>query len=196
MRRNRTLLIAVPTLIGWVGGAVWAEDAKPAKEDIAAYIGDSPVTLKELDAKVLKTNMKLAQSLYDARRAAVDDIVIDRALADEAKSKNVSVDQLLKEKIAAKATPVTDADVNAYYETNKARMGGKTLEQVGPQIKNYLASQKEGVARTALLNELKGAAKVRITLDVPRIDFQLSANDPVKGPPTAKVTIIEFSDFQ
>lgn len=182
--------------IAWIGGTTRAEDAKPAKDEIAAYVGDAAVTTAELDAKILKTNMKLAQSLYDARRAAVDDVIIDRALGAEAKTKGVAVDQLLKEKIAAKTTPVTDAEVQAYFEANKGKMGGKTMEQVGGQIKQMLAGQKETAARTAILNELKNASKVRIVLDAPRVEFKLAANDPVKGPATAKVTIVEFSEFQ
>jgi len=196
MQRKRIVLLAGVASIGWIGGAVRAEDAKPAKDEIAAYIGDSPVTLQELDAKVLKTNMKLAQQMYDARRAAVDDVIIDRALAAEAKAKGVDVEKLLQEKIAAKATPVTDADVQSYYDTNKSRMGGKTFEEVGPQIRNYLVSQGEGGARTAVVNELKSSTKVRILLDAPRVEFKLAANDPVQGPASAKVTIIEFSEFQ
>jgi hypothetical protein len=190
-------------VLAWIAsvgitGAAWAgEDAKAgAKPEIAAYIGDSPITIDELDAKILKTNMKLAQQLYDARRAAVDEVIMDRALGADAKAKGVTVDQLLKEKIAAKVTAVSDTDVSAYFETNKARMGGKTLEQVSGQVKSYLAQQRETEAKTAILTELKSSAKVRITLDAPRVEIKVAAHDRVKGSPNAKVTIFEFSEFQ
>lgn len=167
-----------------------------AQADAAAKFGNETISLKEIDEKLLKTNMKLAQDLYNARRATLDQILMERLLAADAKEKNVSVDQLINEKLGEKTQPVTDAEVSAYYEANKGRMGGKPLEQVGPQIKQHLTGQKQSAAKDELLRELKQKAQVKITLDPPRANVTLAANDPVKGPATAKVTIIEFSEFQ
>ena len=196
--RAKQLIVLAWVAVGGIAGVAWAgEDAKAgAKPNVAAYIGDSPITTDELDAKILKTNMKLAQDLYNARKAAVDEVILDRALGADAKAKNVTVDQLLKEKVAAKVAPVTDAEVSAYVETNKARMGGKTLEQVSGQVKSYLTQQKETEARDGILKEIKSSANVRITLDAPRAEIKLAANDPIKGPKDAKVTVVEYSDFQ
>lgn len=197
MRRKTLAVLAWIAAVGYTCAAWAGEDAKTgAKPEIAAYIGDSPITIDELDAKVLKTNMKLAQELYNARKAAVDEVILDRALGADAKTKGVTVDQLLKEKVAAKVTAVTDAEVSAYFETNKARMGGKTLEQVAGQVKNYLASQRDTEARNAIIQEVKSAAKVRITLDAPRIETKVAATEPFKGSANAKVTILEYSEYQ
>lgn len=164
--------------------------------DVAAKFGSETISLKEIDEKILKTNMKLAQDLYNARKAAIDQIVMERTLGPDAKAKNVTVDQLIKEKVAEKVQPVTDAEVSAYFENNKGRMGGKTLDQVSGQIKQQLTGQREGAAREALIKELKEKAQVKVTLDAPRANVSVAANDPVKGPATAKVTIVEFSEFQ
>jgi len=171
-------------------------ESPDAKAGVAATIGGKPVTTAELDEKILKANMKLAQQLYDARKAAIDEIVIDRALGEEAKGRNITVDQLLKERAASKVTPVNDADVQLFYEGNKGRFPGKTMEQAAPQIKSTLANQRESNARASLIAELKTKADVKLLLDLPRADVAVAANDPVKGPADAKVTIIEFSEFQ
>lgn len=170
--------------------------AADAQSDAAAKFGSETISLKEIDDKLLKTNMKLAQDLYNARKATLDQLLLERLLAADAKAKNVTVDDVIKEKVAEKVQPVTDAEVSAYYEANKGRMGGKTLEQVGPQVRQQLVSQKQNVARDALLRELKQKAQVKVMLDAPRATVTLAANDPVKGPATAKVTIVEFSEFQ
>jgi len=196
--------------IGWAAafvvstmghGLTWADpQAKPepagSKAGVAAYIGEQAITTNELDEKVLRTNMKLAQDLYNARKGALDQVMMERMLGEEAKSKGVTVDQLIKERTAANTKPVTDEDVDAYYKANSGRMGGKTLEQMSGQIRNYLTTQKENEGREALLTELKEKAKVRVVLDPPRADVKVAANDPVKGPKDAKVTIVEFSEFQ
>jgi hypothetical protein len=91
---------------------------------------------------------------------------------------------------------VTDAQVEEFYNANRARMGGKTLEEMAPRIRPYLASQRSGQARTLLLDEIKQKVGVRIILEPPRVNVVTSPNDPVKGPASAKVTIVEYAEFQ
>jgi len=184
-----------------VGTAAWSQtpakpDAPKAEPGVAATIGGKPVTIQELDAKALKKDMKLAQSLYDARRAALDQVLMERLLGEEAATQKITVDELIKKKVAEKAKPVTDADVEAYYKANSARMGGKTMEQVSEQIKKQLTSQQDNEARSNLLTQLREKADVKIALDPPRADVVIAANDPFKGPKDAKVTIVEYSEFQ
>jgi hypothetical protein len=184
----------------WCASLASAQDAaKPASKDpgIAATVNGQPVTTAELDVKVLKTNMKLAQQLYDGRKAALDQIVLDRALAKEAEEKKMTVDQLVSAKVAEKVKPVTDEDVKAYFDANQGRMQGKTLEQSSGQIKGFLASQRESEAKNNLLADVRKSANVKILMDVPRAEIAVAPNDPVKGGgKDAKVTVIEFSDFQ
>lgn len=193
LKRN---LWAIVCVCGLAHCAVRAESPAGGEPGVAAVVDGEKITLNELDARALKSNMKLAQSLYDARRAVLDDLLMERLLAAEAKKKGVTAEELLKSRIEAKATPVTDADAKAYYDANVARMRGRTLEQVASQIKLMLRNQRGSGARAAVLAELMKDASVKIVLDAPRADVAVAANDPMKGPKDAKVTIVEFSDFQ
>jgi len=180
---------------------VWAgdppkTDAAKADLDVAAYIGGKPISLKELDAKVFKTNSKLAQQLYDARRATVDELILETALGPEAKAKGVTTHQYLQEQIKAKAKPITDADIQAYFTANQARMGGRTFEQVSAQINQMLVNQRETEAREAIMSEVKAKSEIKIVLEPPRVEMIVAANDPFKGSKDAKVTIVEYSEFQ
>ena len=201
MSRIGRLVFACAGFSLFVGAAAWAQapakpDAPKADPGVAATIGGKPVTIQELDAKALKTDMKLAQSLYDARRAALDQVLMERLLGEDAAAQKITVEALIQKRIDEKVKPVTDADVEAFYKTNSARMGGRTMEQVAPQIRRQLTSQQESEARNSLLVQLKEKAEVKISLDPPRADVVIAANDPVKGPKDAKVTIVEFSEFQ
>jgi hypothetical protein len=198
MKRKNRLLFGLSGSLLCGSLALAQEPAKtPAKDaGVAAYVDDKPITTAELDEKVLKTNMKLAQQLYDARKAAVDQVILERVYAKEAAEKKVSVDEIVKAKVAEKAKPVTDEEVQAYYNANQARMGGKPLDQMTAQIKQFLGGQRETEARNALLAEARAAAKVRMVLDAPRAEVAVAANDPAKGPASAKVTVVEFSEFQ
>ena len=201
MSRIRLRVVACAALSAWGSAAVWAQapakpDAPKADPGVAATIGGKPVTFQELDAKALKTDMKLAQSMYDARRAALDQVLMERLLGEDAAAQKITVDELIRKRVAEKVKPVTDEAVEAYYKANSARMGGKTLEQTSAQIRPFLTSQQETEAKSNLLAELKGKADVKVLLDAPRAEIVIAANDPVKGPKDAKVTIAEYSDFQ
>lgn len=198
MAQTRFRLLALTAACSVVSAAAWGQE--PAKADakagVAAIVNGEPITNAEVDAIALGKNMQLAQQVYDARKQALDQVIMQRLLGAEAKTQGITVDALVEKKLAEKMTPVTDDDVKSFYETNKGRMGGQTVEQVGEQIRNYLKSQRETEARKALLDELKANQKIQITLDAPRAEVKVAANDPVKGPADAKVTIVEFSEFQ
>src|SRR3989304_6073960 len=85
MSKIKLRIVACAALGVFGGPAAWAQtppkpDAPKAEPGGAATIGGKPVTIQELDAKALKTDMKLAQSLYDARRAALDQVLMERLL--------------------------------------------------------------------------------------------------------------------
>lgn len=185
-----------PGVLFTLWGCLIAGTALASDENVAAYIDDKPVSLSDLDAIAIGKNMKLAQTLYDARAAALDEVILKRALSDEAKEQGVSVEELIAKKIEMKTKPVTDEDVAQFFNQNKARMGNRTLEQIAPQIKAHLQGNQESAARKEVMDEIKAKHKIRIVLDPPRIDMPVSDDEPMKGPKTAQITIVEFSEFQ
>jgi hypothetical protein len=91
---------------------------------------------------------------------------------------------------------VTDEQVTDFYNKNKARMGNQTAEQMSGRIRQFLTSQNQQTAENAYLATLKKKAGVRIALDPPRVDVQISENDPSKGPVDAPILLVAFSEFQ
>jgi protein-disulfide isomerase len=99
-------------------------------------------------------------------------------------------DQLLAE---IKPTAVTDADVDAFYEQNKAQIP-RPKDQVAGQIKTYLEQQGQQKAKTEYFKTLEAKYKVEMKMEPIRVE--VAATGPAKGPASAPVTIVEFSDFQ
>ncbi len=197
---NRWALVCIAACM-CMNVSVWAEpkgesDTLKADAGIAAYIGGKAITMVELDAKALGTNMKLAQSLYDARLKTLNEIIMERMLAEEAAAQGTTVQAVINKRLAEKAQPVTDTEVEAFYNARQSQMRGQTLEAMSGRIRQYLASQRMSEARQSLLNEVKQKSDVRITLEPPRVEAVIAANDPVQGPADAKVTIVEYADYQ
>lgn len=163
---------------------------------VAAIVNGKTISMADVDAKAMGDNMKLAQQIYDARKSALDDLIIEQLLAPEAAKEGKTVKALMAEKLAALETPVTDQDVQNFFDKNKGRMRGRTFDQVKGQIKSYLQRQRGPEAHNKLLAEVKKGATIKIVLDTPRATLTVAANEPARGPASAKVTIVEYSDFQ
>jgi hypothetical protein len=172
------------------GGPRQSDDA------VVATVGERDITLADVDAKLRQTNMSVFQELYNARRAVLGELVAEMLLAEEAAARGVTTEELVAEEITARAAPVTDEDVEAFYEQNRARLGGQTFEQIGGQIREFMVARSEQAARQAFIDGLRDDADVAIDLEAPRVPIQVASNERVKGPEDAQVTIVEYSDFQ
>jgi protein-disulfide isomerase len=171
-------------------GVVCAQGA----EAPLAVIDGKPVSRAEVEASAADQFRALERE-YTKNRTALTESSLQRLLEErlldaEAKAKGVPRDQLL----SAIAPPaVTDADVKAFYEANKAQIS-QPMDQIAGQIKGYLEQQRQGEARAKYIDGLREKHGVKILLEPDRI--MVAANGPSKGPADAPVTIVEFSDFQ
>jgi len=163
--------------------------------EVVATVDGNAITRQELDQKALGKTLKQRQQIYDTEKQVLDGIVEEYLLEKEAKKRGVTVEALVEKEIDAKYTPVTDAEMEAWYNQNKAKVRNAPLEQVKGRIKPYLEGQKKQETRAAFLDPLKAAADVTINLDPPRVPVTIGTH-PTKGPKTAPVTIVEFSDYQ
>ena len=169
-----------------------------AATDVVAYVGDVAISKQELDVQAGADLQKVRQQEYDARKRALDGMIMQKLLDGEAKSRNVPLPDLLKAEVEDKAGAPTDAEVSEFYEKNKGRLQGKTLDQAKPEIEGVLKQQKLAARRAAFQKELRDKSKVRILLDAPRVDVPaIPATWPgMRGPQNAPVTLIEYSDYQ
>jgi protein-disulfide isomerase len=167
----------------------------------AARIGDRTITVKELEdrwgALAPAEHAEAVQKLYDGRRAALDEIVADMVISDAAKAKGMTPEAFTQAEVAKRAKKITDADVVSFYQSNIGQMQGRSLEQMTPAITRFLQEREDQTARQALVTDLrKGGPSVRVLLDPPRSTIQVQATDPSIGNNSARITIVEFSDFQ
>jgi protein-disulfide isomerase len=169
--------------------------------DVVATVGTRSITLDEVDERALQqpasdfASMRLSQALYEARRAALDEIVSTLLLDQESRARGIDRVALLEREVSTGVSQPSDADISAWYQANRARVQGATLEQVKAPIRALLIEERTQAARTAYVDRLKERVPVKILLEPPRQTFKATSS-PATGPATAPVEIIEFSDFQ
>jgi protein-disulfide isomerase len=173
---------------------------------VAATVAGQPVTQAEVDARVVRDlDPRTKQQSIDN---ALNQLIDEKLIGLEAAALKTTPEELLAREVTAKAAAPTDAEMEAFYEQQKARIPpNMTKETVMPQIRGYLQAQKAEEVRKTYFGGLRAKYDVqnmilaeRTALEVekakalrPRIE---SGAAPAKGPATAPVTIVEFSDFQ
>lgn len=180
-----------------------AQQAKrPVPSDVVATVGATPITLAEVDDKALEQpvanfgSVKLSQALFEARRAALDELVAGRLLDEAAKARGIDRAALIETDITAKVPPVSDAEVGSWYQANQARLQGAPLEQVRQPIRAFLIQERMQGIRAEYVNALKSKTPVKVMLDPPRQRVQMVSSSPTRGPANAPVEVVDFSDFQ
>lgn len=168
--------------------------AAAGSNQVLAVVDGKPLTeadVRQSNAEQFKAlDREYQQNLHQLLENSLTQAVQDRLLTAEAAARKVSKDQLLAE---IKPAMVSDADVDAFYEQNKAQIP-RPKDQVAPQIKAYLEQQGQQKARTEYFKTLEAKYKVDYKLEPIRVE--VAATGPAKGPANAPVTIVEFSDFQ
>jgi len=197
----RTFALATNLLLVAACSTSAQQPKTPGPSDVVATVGTVSITLQQVDQKALQEpaasfgNMKLSQAIFEARRAATDEIVGDLLLDQEAKRRSVERNALYEQEITSKAKPVVEADIAAWYQSNTQRVQGATLDQVRAPIQSLLTQERIQAARAAYLETLKAKTPVRVMLEPPRMTVS-AGTSPARGQANAPIELIEFADFQ
>jgi protein-disulfide isomerase len=184
---------------------VCAFAADPLADATVAVIGNRSITYSQLQQQIADS-LEKQQQTHDMKRQQLDvefmrtrqtlieteagKLVDNRVLALEAAAKKKTLVELLS---ALKPAPVTDADVHAFYDSQKAQFS-QPFERLAPQIRQYLENQAADNANRKYFDSLRAKYKATVTLEPLR--EEVDATGPQRGAAAAPVTIVEFSDFQ
>jgi protein-disulfide isomerase len=218
---ERKILFVASVLLWWIMVDTTTESMAAnsfgAASNVVAEVGSEKITSDEVDEGIAADVFRLEGQIYNLRKQRLDAIIDERLLASEAARQKITVRVLLDREVTAKVTLVTEQEVNGYYEANKAQFPGDS-RQVRQQIRDSLQNQRWAEEREKYLRALRSNAQVVINLHPPtplRVDVSAEpaptaqarppeaqpklisiADAPSKGEATAKVTLIEFTDYQ
>jgi protein-disulfide isomerase len=195
-------VVACAALVFALACSTAAQPARqPGPGDVVATVDGRSITLAEVDERALSqsagnfSSLRLADALYEARRATIDDMINLTLVDRQAQSLGIDAAELLKREVTGKAVEPTEFDVAAWYKANPNRVQNQPIEKVGDAIKNLLRGERVEALRQQYLNGLRAKAEISVRLDPPRAKVD-AARRPARGPASAAVEIIEFSDFE
>lgn len=162
--------------------------------ETVAEIGGVPITRDELFASSPAELIEAEVALQQARKDALEGLIMQRLIEAEAAKRSQAPEAFVQAEVMSAMTPVTDAEIEAFYAENRGRIQG-SLEEVRAQIGGYLEQQRTTDILRALVGRLKTENGVKVHL--PPFRVAVSPKDgPRWGSAEAPVQIVEFSDFQ
>ncbi len=169
---------------------------KNAGDGIAAKIGDITITDKELYSGIEADIFDAETKVFQIKFAKLNQLIVEKIIAKDPVSKGMTNDQYFEKNIYSKIE-VSSKEFNDFVAEKKI-----PKEQINPQItekiRNYLSMQKkESVLKTWLAGKTSKSG-IEVFLEKPmRPSFDVpTEGSPFTGGKNAKVTIVEFSDFQ
>lgn len=169
--------------------------AAPSKE-VVASMGGQQILEKDL-VKGIESDLYEAElKVYEIKYAKLQAMLLEKFMNNDPDKKGLSNDEFLDKHIA-KSVKVTDAQVEAFIKERQI-----PKEQINPEIKarivEYLSVEGKKVAVDNWIAEKTKKTPVEIYIQKPMLPtFEVNVGDaPFKGSSDAKVTIVEFSDFQ
>ena len=181
------------------------EAAQSPDQHIVAKIGNAKITKAQIidrdkkefaalesgyDLKIRQLRMTQAEERYALLKQQTDRLLDAKALAEEAQARHKSTDAILAD---IKVKAVTDQEARGYYEANKERTT-QTYEQLQAEITQFLANQHNTEATRSFYDGLRAKHGIVSLIEPYRVAVEPTG--PARGKDGAKITVVEFADFQ
>jgi protein-disulfide isomerase len=164
----------------------------------AAKVGDEILSLEELSHALQGQLAQIEQQRHNLLSQKLEQLIEERLLLQEAKTRGVTVEQLLKDEVFAKTPKVSETEVSDFIEKNRARLPQGDEFELRLKVWDYLRSQTMNQRQQAYIQRLREKAQVVVYLEEPA-SARVQVNPHrgfARGPKDAPVVIVEYSDFQ
>src|SRR5688500_9073474 len=131
--------------------------AQQSEEVLATSTGTS-YRPSSLSPEAQKLYAERRNVLADARTRLLSDMIVELLLDFESKVRSSTPDKLLVAE-RGKVAPPTTAEIEAVYNANRNKLGGRPLDEVRPQIIEFLKHDSEDKVVDAFIQSLRAKHK-------------------------------------
>jgi protein-disulfide isomerase len=189
-----TARIAGSLVMGLVltaSSALYGQTTTDAGQVVAKVSGDN-LTLADLQQKEGGKLLQAEYQYYLNERKALEELIDNQLLEDQARSKNVTLDQLLQNEVYKNVKDPTEDQLQVYYEGLDTQ---EPYAAVREDVLQHIRELRRSKAKLAYVNDLRKQAKINITLLPPSADVDIS-KAPTNGSLHAPVVLVEFADYE
>lgn len=197
--------VVLVALLGLLAFAVACSDStsKPQfnfkaapKEGLAAKVGNLEITNAQLNDGIESEIYEAEQKLFEIRFNKLKGMIIEKMVEKDPRAKGMSPDDFLAKHIGTSIV-ISEKEIEAFIKDQNI-----PAEHINPQIrekiKSYLEMERKKEAVDKWLADQTKKTEVDVFIAKPRRpSFEINTGDaPSVGATDAKVTVVEFSDFQ
>jgi protein-disulfide isomerase len=162
------------------------------KSAVVAEVNGEKLTFGDLEQQEGGQLLQARYQYYTSQRKALDQLIDEKLLEIHARSKGLTVDQLLDQEVYGKIKDPTDDQLQVYYEGLET---SEPFDAVKDRVLEHIRELRHGKARGAYVAELKKQAVLQVMLEAP--SAMLNVKDAyLRGPKNAPVTLVEFADYE
>jgi len=190
----RRIIVGLLAALVTLGATVVAAQVQSAP---VAEVNGVVITDDEVTRLIGMQLARLEDQIHQFKLQRIEGLIADKLLAAEAGKRGISVAALLDAEVTSRTGIVTEQEIEAYYQANKAQFKNQSVSAVLGQIRTSLQNERLATRRQAFVQSLRAQAKVTILLKPPLV-YRANVNIAgarVLGPGQAPVTIVEFSDY-
>jgi len=174
-----------------------AQQAPPPKADdeVVARIGDEVITAAEVEAMVGPSLLKLRQEIYNTTVGELNAQIFERLVTEKATAEGITREEFLAKNVDAKMTEPEEDEIVKVMTTYRARLAQDDA-QAREQVVQALQQQQQAKLIEAMRDELFAEAGVVILLKPPRAVVAITEGTPSRGPASAPIVLVEYTDYQ
>jgi len=135
-------------------------------DEILATANNQNFTAADLPQKAREEFEILPKKIAETRAALLEQQVADILFQSEAAARKTTAEKLVEKEVRTKIPNPTRAQIQTVYDANRDAFGEKTLEQVRPQIVDFLRRESEQKVLTSFVSTLKTKYKPVFGKDV------------------------------
>ena len=158
-----------------------------------ALVNGEPLTSEELNQREGNHLLQARYQYYQAQRKALDELIDQHVLEQEANRQGISVDELIKHEVDDKLKDPTEDQLQVYYEGMDAK---EPYEKMREKILEHIRDSRRSKLRAAYLEDLRLKANIIVQLAPPTASVQASNEAGSEGKSDAPVQLVEFADYQ
>jgi hypothetical protein len=137
-------------------------EAQPLPDTVAVVNGVK-ITVGDLNKSIGEAVSQLQRQVIDARKRELDLMINSKLLALEAKKRGVTTVKLLEDEVVAKVKKPTQAEAQAFFDENKARINGE-FKDVADDLVSYLYQQRQQDEAKRFADALRVASEVKVNV--------------------------------
>jgi protein-disulfide isomerase len=171
--------------------------SNPEDDVTYALVNGKEIKGRDVLNKVKSELAELKQNEYEIKRRSTGEVVQQMILEEEAKKQGTTVDKLFSQFDSLRDREVSKDDIKNFLKSRNLE-DNKITKQERDSIPQVIKMQRVYDARQKYVAELREKANVQMKVPRPaetRYEVGVGRTPPI-GNAKAKVTIVEFSDFQ